>query len=186
MAMKHFYETIPGNMDFEELYRNAVRMAPAEGALFVEVGAWKGRSAAYMAVEILNSGKKIDFDVVDLWERATFLRDLESHPYEPARWDEFMANIKPAREGIRWIIGEDSASSAAFVAESSVDFVFIDADHRYEGVLRDIKAWWPTIKPGGVLAGHDHTVEFPGVEKAVREVFGDRYEIHGSSWLVRR
>lgn len=54
------------------------------------------------------------------------------------------------------------------------DFVFIDADHRYEAVKADIEAWWPKIRVGGMLLGHDWGDRaFPGVERAVRERFGE-------------
>lgn len=36
-----------------------------------------------------------------------------------------------------------------------VDFVYLDADHRYEMVKADLELWWPLIKGGGILAGHD-------------------------------
>lgn len=36
------------------------------------------------------------------------------------------------------------------------DFVYVDADHSYEGCLRDLTDWWPKVKPGGVLAGDDY------------------------------
>ncbi len=36
-----------------------------------------------------------------------------------------------------------------------LDFVYIDGDHSYEGVLADIDAWWPLIRSGGFLCGHD-------------------------------
>ena len=69
-----------------------------------------------------------------------------------------------------------------------LDMVFLDGDHRYESVMDDIKvqcrfvkgkmktykfqnqkprsgvkAWWPKLRSGGVLAGHDFAVNFPGV-----------------------
>ena len=36
------------------------------------------------------------------------------------------------------------------------DFIFIDADHTYEGVSRDLADWWPKVKKGGVFSGHDY------------------------------
>jgi len=36
------------------------------------------------------------------------------------------------------------------------DFIYIDADHTYEGCSRDIKDWWPKVKKGGVFCGHDY------------------------------
>jgi hypothetical protein len=36
-----------------------------------------------------------------------------------------------------------------------LDFVFVDGDHRYEHVVRDLNEWWELLRPGGVMAGHD-------------------------------
>jgi hypothetical protein len=64
--MEHFYNKIHGWFDFQNLYTKMVN-DHADNSHFVEVGAFYGKSAAYMAVEIANSGKKIQFDVVDTW-----------------------------------------------------------------------------------------------------------------------
>ena len=37
---------------------------------------------------------------------------------------------------------------------SSLDLVYVDGDHSYQGAASDIAAWWPNIRPGGVMAGH--------------------------------
>jgi len=50
----------------------------------------------------------------------------------------------------------------------SVDLVFIDADHSYQGCSTDIKAYTPKVNSGGILSGHD--IDFPGVNKAVNEL----------------
>jgi predicted O-methyltransferase YrrM len=48
------------------------------------------------------------------------------------------------------------ADSGTYPAEpGSVDLVFVDGDHRYEGVVRDVENWLPAIRPGGFLALHD-------------------------------
>ncbi len=63
--MKHFYQQV-GNenwFDYPGLYESMVNHFP-DRSHFVEVGSWKGRSAAYMGVEILNSNKCIQFDCV--------------------------------------------------------------------------------------------------------------------------
>jgi hypothetical protein len=52
------------------------------------------------------------------------------------------------------------------------DFVFIDADHSYEGCKADIESWALKIRPGGLLGGHDYNnTDFPefGVTRAVDE-----------------
>lgn len=57
-------------------------------------------------------------------------------------------------------------------ADSELDFVFIDADHGYEGCKRDLYAWWPKVRSGGLFSGHDYeNTDFPkfGVKRAVDE-----------------
>jgi hypothetical protein len=64
----------------------------------------------------------------------------------------------------------DTLEAAAHVADGSLDFVFIDADHSYEAVAADIDAWLPKIKAGGLISGHDYGhPRFPGVKQAVDE-----------------
>ncbi len=54
--------------------------------------------------------------------------------------------------------------------DQSLDFVYIDASHKYEDVKIDLNGWLPKVKEGGLIAGHDY-VEFKGfgVIKAVDE-----------------
>ena len=75
------------------------------------------------------------------------------------------------------IVRGDSAQTAEKVADGTLDFVFIDADHSYEGVCRDIQAWLPKVKSGGWIGGHDYgDPAFPGVERAVDVFFGSDIE----------
>lgn len=68
-------------------------------------------------------------------------------------------------------VKQESAEAAGEFPDRFFDLVFIDADHRYEGVRDDIDAWWPKVKLGGVIAGHDYNHRFPGVDRAVDEAF---------------
>lgn len=51
---------------------------------------------------------------------------------------------------------------------NSIDLIFIDADHSYEAVKKDIVAYTPKLKENGILSGHD--IDYPGVNKAVTEL----------------
>jgi len=57
------------------------------------------------------------------------------------------------------------------------DLVFIDAEHTYDAVKKDIELWWPLLRSGGFICGHDYWGEYgaryPGVKKAVDERFGE-------------
>lgn len=69
------------------------------------------------------------------------------------------------------ILEGDSTQMARRIEDGSLDFVFIDADHRYEAVWWDIVTWVPKLKPRGLLSGHDmYAPRVPGVERAVREL----------------
>jgi predicted O-methyltransferase YrrM len=136
-----------------------------DGSHFVEVGTWLGKSAAYLAVEIINSNKKIKFDCVDLWENNEEYKDMQV-VRENKFYETFLKNIDPIKEYIN-PIKLSSLEAAKLYDDNSLDFIFIDASHIYENVKNDIEAWYPKLKSGGVLAGHDYACS--DVEKAVRE-----------------
>lgn len=50
-----------------------------------------------------------------------------------------------------------SHTAASMFQENNhqVDFVYVDAKHRYNDVKSDLEAWWEILKPGGTIAGHD-------------------------------
>ena len=49
-----------------------------------------------------------------------------------------------------------SVEAAATLKDSSLDFVYLDARHDFESVTEDLAAWFPKLRQGGVLAGHDY------------------------------
>ncbi|RLI59813.1 MAG: hypothetical protein DRO67_09555, partial [Candidatus Asgardarchaeum californiense] len=82
------------------------------------------------------------------------------------------------------IIRGDSATMADEFQHASVDFVFIDAAHDYESVKNDIAAWFPKVKVGGIIAGHDYKNDEPtGVEQAVDERFGSKIKVVENIWI---
>lgn len=88
--------------------------------------------------------------------------------------------------GERFKLLEMSTFDAAeHVADSSLDFVFIDAGHSYEAAKSDIERWPPKVKPKGWFGGHDYHEKFPGVIKAVHETFGDAVTLY-DGFIVRR
>lgn len=71
-----------------------------------------------------------------------------------------------------------------------LDFVWIDANHRYEYVKRDLELYWPKIKIGGIMCGHDYTdnADTCQVMTAVNE-FVKEHGINGMSlplpsWVI--
>lgn len=72
-----------------------------------------------------------------------------------------------------------SRDAARQFETASVDFVYIDANHTFEGVLDDIDAWRDKLQPKGVMAGDD--IDWIGVKHAVQERF-DGWERFASHW----
>lgn len=184
--MQHFFETIPGWFNFEDVYREAVEGA-CSGAVFVEIGAWKGRSAAYMGVEIAKSGKDITFYAVDHWLGSDEPLHVSDDDVRAGRlYEVFLANIAPVEKFIR-PVRSSSVDAAETFTDKSVDMILLDGDHTYEGVAADIAAWLPKMKANAIFAGDDWN--WPGVQAAAKEAFGDKIEILGEGkgrhWRVR-
>lgn len=175
--MKHFYEEIPGWFHFADCYRDAVGKAPSrEQSTFVEIGCWLGRSTAYLGVEIINSGKPITLYVIDHFKGSEEHRGLS----EVANLREtYLRNTAPLREvapGRIFTVQAYSDLAAAGFRPQSVDFVFLDGGHDERQVTRDIRAWWPKVRPGGMLAGDDWGYE--SVQQAVMGTLGPLGTVH--------
>lgn len=94
------------------------------------------------------------------------------------------------------LIQMKSADAANLYQNDYFDWIYIDADHSYEAVLHDIKSWFPKLKKGGVISGHDYDPDTNdenflkyGVAKAVKEFFGINgfkltEELSYKSWYV--
>lgn len=190
--MEHFYRTIQGWFDFQRLYTRVINELP-DNSHIVEIGAWKGQSTAYLAVEIINSGKNIKLDVVDTWKGSkdgsftAYTDDLKIN--NGNIFPIFKQNMKPVEHIINSMQME-SEEAYKLYEDHSLDFLFLDGNHNYEDVKKEILHWLPKIKKGGLIGGHDYKhKDLPGVTKAVDEIFkkiiiigGD--EISSPSWLV--
>jgi predicted O-methyltransferase YrrM len=176
------YESIEGWFDFDDIYELALRRCGTRAATFCEVGAYLGRSTCYMAERIRETGRDVSLHVVDTFEGDVHVgrRDL---------WPDFAANM--ARAGVLAALNvhrRTSAEAASELRDDSLDFVFVDAEHTHDAVTRDLAAWWPKVRPGGLLAGHDYA-HFEGVTAAVDEFVANRglrrvFRTSRSSWLI--
>lgn len=127
------------------------------------------------------------FYAVDLWSWDAYegedghekLRGSWDFPVIKKRFDK-VASAFPKRlvvlHGLSWEMAEK-------VKDNSLDFVFIDANHSYECVVKDIKAWAPKLRPGGMLSGHDFSERNSGVIRAVTELVSD-FSL-GVDWVWR-
>jgi cephalosporin hydroxylase len=181
--MEHFYHNIQGWFNYISIYSYAVDNAE-DGDLFVEVGAWKGKSTAYMAVEIANSGKQIKFDVVDTW-RGSLEHQEDEIVQTDQLYNHFLSNMH-AVQNYYTAKRLTSLQAAQTYADNTIAFVMLDASHEYEDVKADILAWLPKVQSGGILAGDDYHHTWPGVVQAVTELLPDVEIVDGVTWAYRK
>ena len=145
-------------------------------AHFVEVGSFMGQSSAIMAYLIKSNNKDIKFDCIDLFEISDFSDD-EHEDYVSIYGGDMLKvfGFNMEKTGLADYINNiykgKSLDVATLYEDESLDMVYLDASHKYEDVVDDIKHWWPKLKVNGYLAGDDF--DQMDVAKAVIEFFED-------------
>jgi predicted O-methyltransferase YrrM len=160
----------------------------------VEVGVYWGLTAQV----VLDNCEQVEhYWLVDFWGLYR-KRALEAPPetmriwrlecekvYEACR--RLMASYSAAR-----ILRMKSVEAAEQFEPETLDLVFIDADHSEEAVTADIEAWWPLVRPGGYLTGHDYALPphhylVKDVARVVHRFFPGRISIlPGWVWMVKK
>lgn len=188
-----YWSTIQGWFDFRGLY-SQFAYEQHRDCKFVEVGSWLGASICYLATEFKNRNKFPQIYSVDTWEGSNenIHFDLISKiGGKENLYHKFLNNLKSAGvDDIVTPIRMQSVDASKLFEDESLDVVFIDASHSYQDVYNDIFHWYPKVKKGGIISGHDyvpgHLVSEVGVVKAVNEFFlGKNLEIGQAnrSWL---
>lgn len=141
--------------------------------IIAEVGIWK----CTLLEKIFNACEDIitQYWAIDPW------RSMDPHKkkYQAVtkeHWDQgyfYACRLTLSFPQVR-VLRLASLDAVKVFPEKYFDLVFIDANHKYEAVLSDIKAWLPLVKPGGFLTGHDYQFRYESVIKAVDECFKDK------------
>lgn len=153
-----------------------------------EIGVFYG-AAVIHACQILKS-HRIDFEVYAI---DTFQGSGETHRKLIEKYGdmeiEFTKNIDSAGfkhnvNAVRMI----SHEAAELVADNFFDLVFIDADHRYSAVLKDLESWYPKTKH--VFSGHDFSnPKHSRVKEALQTFFEKDFEkiqVLNDCWFLKR
>lgn len=176
------WSDIDGWFDYEQFYAAIAAILP-DNAVCAEVGVYLGRSVAYLAERLRYKACRIY--AIDLWSGEVSSKEaLHQRSTDLSHFDHFKRNMGDLGLDNVYPVVSDSAEAAAQFSDSSMDFVFIDASHDYNSVRRDILAWWPKVKLGGILAGHDY--DFPSVRSAVWNTLGQQVTPTETVWAVGR
>jgi len=146
-------------------------LLPRPALVGAEVGVREGHYSKYL----LDNCSFERFYCIDAWRNLSDYRDItnvsdEEHERLFASAQERLASHAEKVTFIRKLASE----AVSDLANSSLDFLYIDANHSYEACKRDLLAYYPKMQPGGIIAGHDYLDgslpegEF-GVKRAVDE-----------------
>lgn len=142
-----------------------------------EIGVWKGELSAVL----LKTFPDCWLVFVDPWmewgpDDSYYKTHRRTGKLLKIEWDQI---YEEASDRIRKASGQStvfrgtSGQGSVACAKTQFDFVFIDANHSYESVRRDIELWLPLVRPAGLMAGHDYGGTYRGVIRAVNDAFGE-------------
>ena len=111
----------------------------------VEVGVNRG----YYSRILCEANPKLKLYGVDPWDLLGPGRnDLRIKRYAEAQ--DYLSGVNAE------LIKKFSVDAAKDFENESLDFVYIDGNHEFDDVMRDIIEWTPKIKKGGIVSGHDY------------------------------
>ena len=154
----------------------------------VEVGVWEGQNA----LRIVNNVNLIKLYLVDPWHSYDRNKDLfipdspKDHELRYQKVKQLFENNKNVE-----IIRKTSEDASKDFDDNSLDFVYLDGDHSYEYMRKDLEVWYPKVKLNGVLCGDDYGhLCGHGVVKAVDEFsFKKKVVIHTMNdnqfWFIK-
>jgi MMP 1-O-methyltransferase len=148
-----------GHEEGRLLYRLAFEADPA--GVIVEIGSWHGRSTIWLAAGAA-AGRGAPVVAIDP-HHGTYLR-AEGQSTELA----LRENLERAGLAAHVDVVVSTSEDAAAAWSRPVSLLWIDGDHAYEGVSRDLDLWEPFLLADGAVALHD-TFVWPGPERVVRE-----------------
>jgi SAM-dependent methyltransferase len=142
----------------------------------IEIGTWRGDFANLLCHK-LQPNKFYAIDPFALYEGYTDKPDVNEFSNQKnlddlaARTAKRISEMLPDSRSV--LLREMSCNAVTQFEDNSLDVVYVDADHKYEPVLADIRAWYAKVKPGGILCGDDYIegshIEKFGVIEAVKD-----------------
>lgn len=177
------------------------RLGGNYGCMGAEVGVYDGRLSGYLLREQLN----LVLLMVDRWGVADDRYKASGSQMAQKNHEEWEVVRATARANVAFahnravMLQGEAVDVANMVQFHSLDFVFLDADHSYEAVAEDIECWWPKVRRGGWLCGHDwdHPEAHLGHDKTdrtwgVKRAVLDRFSIEdiqigdNRTWFIQK
>lgn len=144
----------------------------------VEIGSYFGASSTFLAYAAKE--KKGKLYCVDTWKVDARV----GYGGFKDTYSDFIRNTQCCKDWIIPLRGRSIEVAKRF--NKTIDLLFIDGDHSYEGVKADIIAWFPKLEKEAIVIFHDY-VWFEGVRRAVDEIvkplqIGKGYVLDNTYW----
>lgn len=155
------------------------------GMTLVECGCFTGASTLELAQYVKQcKGKMYCVDAWKTMNEDCVLNELFAK-HDILR--TFRNNIRIAGyEDIITPIVSDIVAASSLFADNSVDCFFLDGGHLYKDIIPQMEAWFPKIKMGGLIMGHDYTVDYHGINHDYMIEHSDVDHIQGVHYGVIR
>lgn len=150
-------------------YLQAVKKLLPANPVCAEIGVYRGDFSKMILEELEPKGLLL----VDVWSESDDKYDCELK-VRYSNNDDYkfvLSRFRNTKAVYSIGIGRMSSEHAVnHFKEYLLDFIYIDADHRYESVKQDLEMWYKLLSENGCIGGHDYGNEvFTGVKKAVDE-----------------
>lgn len=175
------YSTIRHTNHMRPMLRYCIKKFGDKPIVGCEVGVGDGKHAFNMLYH-LNTTRVY---MVDSWVEY----DGYSSPNAELIFNECKYRVKRFKE--RAVFIRKMSHEAVDDIYDKLDFVYIDGNHNYSFVKRDIELYYSLLKTGGVLGGHDFSSCTPNVARAVIE-FADKEGLringigHSDWWVIKK
>ncbi len=118
----------------------------------VEIGVQKG----IYSETLRNSWEGEELYLVDMWKYNPNYKDIANVSDEEQK-ELYLSVINKFMDipGVQ-IVRKNSIEASKQFPDEFFDWIYLDADHSYNGCSNDLEAWYPKLKKGGVFAGHDY------------------------------
>lgn len=147
-----------------------------EGKVIVDIGCFIGGFTKVLAeVAKERGGKVYAIDLFKLAKEGTALWEI--HQSNSVKQ---LLVLNLSYRGIAdavEIIEDDAKMVAKSFMDNTVDLVFLDAGHNYQAVKKDLELWYPKVKAGGIICGHDYECHEYDEQYINEDGHGDRH--HG-------
>jgi len=111
-----------------------------------EIGVREGIFSEVLCKAIPN----LDLLCIDIWE------PYPGHRIKKTAEQHYTEAVERLGKYNAKLIKQRSVDASKDISDGSLDFVYIDAAHRFDNVMEDIINWAPKVRPGGIVSGHDY------------------------------